>query len=61
MSYYRGWGDTKMLYSSEEEGYENHTFDIREKRYHISETLEEPVSKEYENNMQIDNIEKQFA
>lgn len=46
MSYYCAWGDVKRMCSSEEEGYENHVIEAREKRRgHASDTLVEVVSK----------------
>lgn len=46
MGYYCAWGDGKMTCSSEEEGYENRTSDIGEKRgRHVSDIHGEAVSE----------------
>lgn len=45
MGYYLAWGDTKMMYSSEEEGYESCASDNEKKRNYISTVSEKVVSK----------------
>lgn len=46
MGYYCAWGDAKIMCSSEEEGYEYHASNGREKRRdRFSEAFNETVSK----------------
>lgn len=46
MNYSSAWGDIKMMYDSEEEGYENRVLEAREKRRgHNSDTFGEVASK----------------